>query len=163
MDVEMTVEPPSPTPPLPWYGSCQCGQVRITLHQAPLTLYACHCLDCQKQSSSAFGMSMRVRRAALVLEGDVAVRKRDVGKSNEVHGHFCPSCGCRIMHSRPSNGETVNIKAGILDDTSHLQVAGHLWVSRKQPWVQLDPSLPSYDKQPADYCELIERYKSISS
>ncbi|MEM1364710.1 MAG: GFA family protein [Pseudomonadota bacterium] len=147
-------------PELPWYGGCQCGAVRIALHKAPLTLYACHCLDCQKQSSSAFGMSMRAHRDALHIEGELATRKRDVGKSNEVYGHFCPTCGCRIFHSRPGNTETANIKAGILDDTSHLQVAGHLWISRKQPWIVLDPSLPSYDKQPDDYEELIEAYRS---
>ncbi|MEN0087889.1 MAG: GFA family protein [Pseudomonadota bacterium] len=151
------------TPDLPWHGGCQCGQVLITLIRAPLTLYACHCLDCQKQSSSAFGMSMRVFRDALLIEGEVTTTKRDVGKSNEVHGHFCPNCGCRIFHSRPTNTETVNIKTGILDDTSHLRVAGHLWVSRKQPWVQLDPSLPSYDCQPANYDELIDSYSALGS
>lgn len=106
---------------------------------------------------------MRVYRDALTIEGQLTTRKRDEGKANEVHGHFCPSCGSRIFHSRPSNSETINIKAGILDDTSHLQVAGHLWTSRKQPWLILDPSLPAYDQQPTDYDELIEAYKAQSS
>ncbi len=38
----------------------QCGNIRYRINGEPLTLYACHCLDCQAQSSSAFGLSMWV-------------------------------------------------------------------------------------------------------
>ena len=37
-------------------GGCQCGAIRYQLLRAPVALYACHCRDCQKQSSSAFGL-----------------------------------------------------------------------------------------------------------
>ena len=52
-------------------GGCQCGAIRYRLLRAPLALYACHCLHCQKQSSSAFGMSMWVERNAVEFNGDV--------------------------------------------------------------------------------------------
>ena len=45
---------------LPLEGGCQCGAVRYAISAAPLTLYCCHCTECQAQSSSAFGMSMLV-------------------------------------------------------------------------------------------------------
>ncbi|MEM7293879.1 MAG: hypothetical protein AAF420_10870, partial [Pseudomonadota bacterium] len=41
-------------------GGCQCGATRYRINGQPLTFYACHCLDCQKQSSSAFGLSLWV-------------------------------------------------------------------------------------------------------
>ena len=31
-------------------GGCQCGAIRYRLLRDPAALYACHCLDCQKQS-----------------------------------------------------------------------------------------------------------------
>ena len=38
--------------------SCQCGSVRFkTPTPAPIDLFHCHCGECQKQSSSAFGTS----------------------------------------------------------------------------------------------------------
>lgn len=43
-------------------GSCQCGRIRYRLKEDPVALYVCHCLHCQKQSSSAFGISMWMRR-----------------------------------------------------------------------------------------------------
>ena len=41
-------------------GGCQCGTVRYELTGEAQMLYVCHCLDCQRQSSSAFGMSLIV-------------------------------------------------------------------------------------------------------
>jgi hypothetical protein len=43
-------------------GGCQCGAVRYEVSREPLALYVCHCRECQKQSASAFGMSLIVRR-----------------------------------------------------------------------------------------------------
>ena len=42
-------------------GGCQCGEVRYELTGAPHKLYICHCRECQKQSASAFGISVVVR------------------------------------------------------------------------------------------------------
>ena len=36
-----------------------------------------------------------------------------------------------------------------LDDTSKLVLTGHVWISRKQPWLDLDPDLPAWETQPA--------------
>jgi len=49
-------------------GGCQCGHVRYRLNGPPLTLCACHCRDCQKQSASAFGMSLWVRQPCFAEE-----------------------------------------------------------------------------------------------
>ena len=44
-------------------GGCQCGDVRYEITGDPLALYICHCRECQKQSASAFGMSLEVKRS----------------------------------------------------------------------------------------------------
>lgn len=39
-------------------GSCQCGSVTFrTPTEKPVNLFHCHCIDCRKQSASAFGTS----------------------------------------------------------------------------------------------------------
>jgi len=60
---------------LPYTGRCFCEAVRYRVTEAPLTLYACHCTDCQKRSGSAFGLSLWVNRTAIeVTQGDAALQ-----------------------------------------------------------------------------------------
>ena len=49
----------------PQHGGCLCGEVRYRLAEDPVTLYVCHCTDCQRQSGASFALSMIVRNAAL--------------------------------------------------------------------------------------------------
>ena len=46
----------------PYTGGCQCGSVRYVVTTEPIRLLACHCKECQRQSGSAFGMSMPVKK-----------------------------------------------------------------------------------------------------
>ena len=42
-------------------GGCQCDQIRYAVSGEPIVLYRCHCTECQRQSGSAFGMSMWIK------------------------------------------------------------------------------------------------------
>ena len=41
-------------------GGCLCGQSRYELSKEPITLYACHCTDCQTASGSSCVLGMRI-------------------------------------------------------------------------------------------------------
>ncbi len=141
---------PALTPPrLPLTGGCQCGAVRYSVAGLPIVFYICHCTECQKQSSSAFGESFRVRREDLTATGTLASFERP-SASGPLTGEFCPNCGTRLFHARGKYAETLNIKAGSLDDTSWLHPAGHIWTKSKQPWVVLPENALTYDRQPED-------------
>jgi hypothetical protein len=61
----------------PIVGGCQCGTVRYEITDDPVALYVCHCRECQKQSSSAFGISVIVKRSEFrVARGEVKVWSR---------------------------------------------------------------------------------------
>ena len=45
---------------LPITGGCQCGAIRYEVIGEPRQVVVCHCTDCQRQSGSAFGMTMVV-------------------------------------------------------------------------------------------------------
>jgi hypothetical protein len=117
-------------------GGCQCGALRYRLEGEPLGLAVCHCRECQRQSGSAFGMSLAVRSDSFrVLSGELrrfAVRC-DSGRTKQCA--FCPECGTRIHHQ--THPAFLSIKAGTLDDTSGLAPAAHYWTARKQPWLPL--------------------------
>ncbi|NND50478.1 MAG: GFA family protein [Rhizobiales bacterium] len=129
-------------------GGCQCGAVSYSAAAQPQG-YACHCLDCQKQSSSAFGISIPMDAADLSVEGPLECFIKTADSGAQTDCFFCSHCGSRIYHEGKSRPGKVTVKGGTLDDTSKLVLTGHVWVSRKQPWLDLDPDLPAWETQPA--------------
>lgn len=117
------------------HGNCQCGQVTYRINGTPLKLAICHCTECQKQSASAFGMSLGVRPEDFELTSG-ALSSFDVtcdsGRTKTCA--FCPQCGSRIYHQ---TGNNMSIKAGTLKDTSGLKPDAHYWTRSKQPWITI--------------------------
>src|SRR4051812_37124330 len=54
---------------LPQTGGCQCGKVRHEITEEPLSVYTCHCLDCQRLTSSAFSLGVIVPETGFRLLG----------------------------------------------------------------------------------------------
>ena len=111
--------------PAPYTGGCQCGSVRYVLTTEPIRLVACHCKECQRQSGSAFGMSMPVAKDSLTVTGPTKQFTRIADSGNEVAGVFCPECGVRIYHvlksaqaSSPSNPALLMTRVGSDQATS---------------------------------------------
>lgn len=151
--------------PRTWEGGCQCGALRYRINGEPLTLYACHCTECQSQSASAFGLSLWVRRSDLeILSGDLKVWDRPADSGKRTYCSFCPNCGSRIHHAGTLESEVVSMKAGSLDDTSGLRPVGHIWVRSKQPWVAIDrgPDALVFEKEPPSFEPFIERWRAQS-
>lgn len=144
----------------PYTGGCQCGQIRFELRAEPLTLYACHCKECQKQSSSAFGMSMPVPHdAVVILQGTPKQWTRGADSGREVNCLFCGKCGTRLFHNPSRNSKIINVKPGTLDDTSWLKPVGNLWTRSAQKWVSLSEQMLNYETQPSHFDSLFENYK----
>jgi hypothetical protein len=119
----------------PYTGGCQCGSVRYVVTMEPMRVLACHCKECQRQSASAFGMSMPVKKDSLTVTGATKQFTRMADSGNEVTGFFCPECGVRIYHVLKSAPDVVSIKPGTLDDTSWLRPDLFIWMKRAQGWV----------------------------
>jgi hypothetical protein len=131
-------------------GGCQCGAVRYQITAAPKWLYACHCTDCQKQSSSAFGMSLAVSRESLNARGDLRHWTKTADSGRKTVCFFCPMCGTRIYHAPERDPSIVNVKAGTLDDTADLWPSAHLWVQSRQRWLVLPEGAECFETQPAN-------------
>ncbi|MCA8907428.1 MAG: GFA family protein [Rhodospirillaceae bacterium] len=147
-------------PSLPMSGGCVCGRHRYTITVLPLTVYACHCADCQTQSGSAFGMSMPVARSGFRVTGaeDLGTHLRAAASGRTVAGRFCTTCGTRIFHEPSRNPPIVNVKPGTLDDTSWLEPMGHLWVDSAQRWVAPADGTLIYPGQPPAFDDLYRRF-----
>ena len=146
-------------------GGCQCGAIRYRVTGRPLTFYACHCTECQKQSASAFGLSLWVRRSDLeILSGGPKHWERRADSGNVMRCAFCPDCGSRLYHEASDDPEIFSLKGGSLDDLSGLTPVGHIWVRSKQPWVDL-AGLPGdlvFEKEPPSFQPFLDCWKAAS-
>lgn len=130
-------------------GGCQCGAVRYRVRGEPLALAACHCTECQRQTGSAFGMSLVVKRADFeILSGELRRFTRTAESGRPLHCHFCPDCGCRIYHEPTFTDAVVNVKAGTLDDPRGLEPSVHVWTKSKQRWVPIPPDAKTLETNP---------------
>ena len=145
---------------LPLTGGCQCGAVRYEIDAEPLTVIACHCTECQRQSASAFGMTVPVPRAALkIVKGKPAHWSRVAESGNEVGAVFCPDCGVRLYHE-PVNKAFPNVKAGTFDDTSWIVPVGHIWTEKAQPWMREQLQGVTYPRQQPNMDALIAAWRA---
>ncbi len=162
----MTGRQPHPileTPALPLEGGCQCGAVRYTISGPPVVFYLCHCTECQKQSSSAFGESLRVNLADFTISGPTRTWRRPIGDGTRHQAcTFCDTCGTRLTHQRPGYGDRLNVKAGTLDDTRWLVPAGHIWTRSKQAHVAIGPDELTYPQQPEADATLEARWRAMT-
>jgi len=123
--------------PHPYTGGCQCGAVRYTLNAEPERIVACHCTECQRQSGSAFGLSMLIKRADLDVTGPLKTFTRTADSGNPNIGAFCPDCGNRIYNVPGYMEGHVVLKPGTLDDTSWVRPQAFIWMKSAQGWVPL--------------------------
>ncbi len=113
-------------------GRCQCGEISYESSGKPLALYVCHCRECQKQSASAFGISLYVQKAGFrVIQGTPQYWSRPTDSGNTLKCAFCSSCGSRLWHEPGSVADAISIKGGSLDEPLDLSNAIHLWVTCK--------------------------------
>ena len=105
-------------------GGCQCGAVRYEIRGEPVSLYVCHCRECQKQSASAFGVSAIVKRWDFHLtQGEVKVWSRATDSGGTLACAFCPACGSRVWHEGIGPTDTISVKGGSLDAPPDLRSA----------------------------------------
>jgi hypothetical protein len=128
-------------------GRCQCGGVRYEHGGDPVAVYICHCLECRKQSASAFGISVEMPPHGLtVTQGTPKVWTRGTDSGRKLRCAFCPDCGSRLWHE--SEGGWVTLKGGSLDQPVDVSNAIHLWTKRKLKGVVIPEGAVQYPGEP---------------
>lgn len=138
-------------PAFPVEGGCQCGRVCYRLTAAPLSVYNCHCRDCQRTSGATNEMSMVIRRETLeLLAGEVEPYEKTADSGRIVRQFRCVVCGNKIWNEPLSSPALYILKPGTLDDPSWAVPIGNIWTGSKAPWIAIDGTLVNFPGQPAD-------------
>src|SRR5258706_7492679 len=132
-------------------GGCQCRAIRYRISGEPLTVYACHCTDCQRRSGSAFGMTMIVRKNQFeVLTGTPHVFDFVETSGRRRSGAFCQTCAIRLWGESMQPPDVIFLRPGSLDDTSGLEPTAHMWPRSAEPWGVIPHGVVQFRQQPDD-------------
>jgi hypothetical protein len=111
----------------------------------PLFVHCCHCLDCQRQTGSAFVVNALIEADRVeLLAGEprpVSV-PRSGGKKQKIWR--CPSCQI-ALYSQYTLAGVLFVRAGTLDGPTSLEPDVHIFTRSKLPWVELSASVPAFD------------------
>jgi hypothetical protein len=126
-------------------GGCACGAVRYRLTSEPLFVHCCHCLNCQRQTGSAFVINVLIEADRVeLLAGDPQPVEvpRDDGSTQTIYR--CPSCQIAV-YSQYARPEVRFLRAGTLDDPASVAPDVHIFTRSKLPWVAVPESVPAFD------------------
>lgn len=128
-------------------GGCRCGAARYALEADALpAVYACHCLDCQKMSGSAFALQAPIREERLRVAGDLAEWVNEDPSGRRRVQRFCAICKTRLFSTNSTRPGIAVLRAGTLDLSNTLVPAAHIWTKRKQPWIALPEGTPAFEE-----------------
>ena len=150
----------------PIEGGCACGAVRYRLDAAPMFVHCCHCLDCQRQTGSAFVLNALIEADRVELLGQPPVRFEMPTDSGRPHGVYrCAACGTAVWSEYGGLTALRFVRVGTLDDPKALAPDVHIYTRSKQPWLQLPAGIPAfeayYDAQKVWPAESLARRRAI--
>jgi hypothetical protein len=149
-------------PKLPLTGGCPCGAVRFEITAMPYFVYACHCTECQRWSGSAFSLSMPVKVQAFQLTRGEPKPWRRTGDSGYSSTYwFCGDCGGRVYGEREGRPQSVNVRAGTLDQTWWVRPIAHVYLRSAQAWQRVPNQMDCFDTVPADFSPLAEKWSDL--
>ncbi len=126
-------------------GGCACGAIRYQLASDPLFTHCCHCLNCQRQTGSAFVINLLIEtdRVELLAGTPQPVdAPRDDGSFQRIYR--CPTCQVAVS-SEYGHPAVRFVRGGTLDEPSSIAPDVHIFTRSKLPWVALPDSAPAFD------------------
>jgi hypothetical protein len=148
-------------------GGCSCGAIRYRLGSDPLVVQCCHCLNCQRQTGSAFVINLMIEADRVELtagEPQPIDVPRSGGKKQRIFR--CPTCQVAVF-SCYTSARIRFVRAGTLDDPSLVTPDVHIYTRSKLSWVVLPESVPAfatyYDMKKLWPAASLDRYRDITA
>jgi hypothetical protein len=139
----------------PIEGGCRCGRVRYRARLEALPrVYACHCLDCQTWSGSAFAVQFILPEDRFEVSdapGLFELTSPDGSRTSRQHG--CPVCFTRVYNTNTRRPGLAVVRAGTLDRSEELAIIAHIWTKRKMAGVEIPKGVPAWPEgaPPAEF------------
>lgn len=114
------------------YGHCLCGKVEFEINGSDFKLYQCHCSLCRRQGGSASNTATIVAAEKFHWLRGIEHISSWV-KESGFRSDFCSFCGSPVPNPLRKS-PYFWVPAGLLEDSSNLEVIAHLCSSSKASW-----------------------------
>jgi len=108
-------------------------------------IHCCHCLNCQRQTGSAFVVNLLIEADHLQLLAGAphtVEAPRDHGRPQRIFR--CPQCQVAIF-SEYGSPEVRFVRGGTLDDPTSIAPDVHIYTRSKVDWVTLPEGTPAFE------------------
>jgi hypothetical protein len=126
-------------------GGCACGALRYRLASEPMFVHCCHCLNCQRQTGSAFVVNLLIETERVEVIAGTAEpvdAPRDDGSAQAIFR--CPACQVAVF-SQYGRPEVRFVRAGTLDEPADIRPDVHIFTRSKVGWVTLPEDTPAFE------------------
>lgn len=114
------------------HGHCLCKSIQFEIDADSLGLYQCHCSLCRRQSGSVASAATIVPDSRFRwLRG--AEKIFSYSHESGFRSDFCSVCGSPVPNPL-KNLPYVWVPAGLLENSSQLEIVAHLCVDSKAVW-----------------------------
>ncbi|MGH6892764.1 MAG: GFA family protein [Dongiaceae bacterium] len=127
-------------------AACSCAQLSITVSGKPKEVLLCHCLECQKYTGSAFGVSTYWPKSSVQSIGGESRKFRRISDAGRwIDRHFCPTCGNTVYWYVEFDLDAIGIPIGnfanplaLMPDASYWNRSRHIWLRIPEEWRQYE-------------------------
>ncbi|MFT6088701.1 GFA family protein [Sulfitobacter sp.] len=131
---------------LPSGGTCRCSATQFEILSPPIMTLACHCVDCQRMSASAFSLGAMIPADGFKIVKGIPVARPLPGSKR--HHFFCPICMTLMFTKVEGVDARVNVRATLCHDSSWFTPFVETMTKDKLPWAAT-PAIHSYDAFPS--------------
>ena len=111
-----------------------------------MIVHCCHCLDCQRQTGSAFVLNALIetdRIERLAGEPKPVAMPTDSGGPHDIYR--CPRCLVAVWSDYGRRPAVRFVRTGTLDEPAALAPDVHIFTRSKLPWVALPAEPPALE------------------
>jgi hypothetical protein len=122
-------------------------------------VYACHCLDCQTWSGSAFSLQFLLPEGDLEVTGDPALFELPSPDGTRIsRQRACPVCFTRVYNTNTRRPGVAVVRAGTLDRSKDLVIVAHIWTKRKLAGIEIPEGVPTWPENapPEDFAAALK-------
>jgi hypothetical protein len=131
---------------MPTYdGKCSCGDVSFALASDPMFVNCCHCLDCQRQTGSAFVINALIETDRIAVRGvpQAISMPTDSGRPHDIYR--CPRCQVAVWSDYGRRPKLRFVRVGTLVQPHPIVPSAHIFTRSKVPWVRIPDDQPAFE------------------